>query len=72
LALIMGTLGVGMMISTAFSFLANNNPEVDEKSEDGVDDRKFKLLRRTFGFNPPFGSSGIRAVDEQSQVNHTV
>jgi hypothetical protein len=26
----MGTLGVGIMNSTAFSLLANNNPQVDE------------------------------------------
>jgi hypothetical protein len=30
LALIVGSLGVGIMNSTAFSLLANSNPEVDE------------------------------------------
>jgi hypothetical protein len=30
LALTMGTLGVGVMNSTAFSLLANSNPQVDE------------------------------------------
>jgi hypothetical protein len=29
----MGTLGVGIMNSTAFSFLASSNPEVDESQE---------------------------------------
>jgi hypothetical protein len=29
----MGTLGVGIMNSTAFSLLANSNPEVDESQE---------------------------------------
>jgi hypothetical protein len=29
----MGTLGVGIMNSTAFSLLANSNPEVDENQE---------------------------------------
>jgi hypothetical protein len=29
----MGTLGVGIMNSTAFSLLANNNPEVDENQK---------------------------------------
>jgi hypothetical protein len=33
LALTVGTLGVGIMNSTAFSLLANNNPEVDESQE---------------------------------------
>jgi hypothetical protein len=33
LAPIMGTLGVGIMNSTAFSLLANSNPEVDESQE---------------------------------------
>jgi hypothetical protein len=29
----MGTLGIGIMNSTAFSLLANSNPEVDESQE---------------------------------------
>jgi hypothetical protein len=33
LALTVGTLGVGIMNSTAFSLLANSNPEVDENQE---------------------------------------
>jgi hypothetical protein len=33
LALTIGTLGVGIMNSMAFSLLANNNPEVDENQE---------------------------------------
>jgi hypothetical protein len=33
LAPTMGTLGVGIMNSTAFSLLANSNPEVDENQE---------------------------------------
>jgi hypothetical protein len=33
LALTVGTLGVGIMNSTAFSLLANNNPEVDENQK---------------------------------------
>jgi hypothetical protein len=39
-----------------FSLLANSNPEVDESQEMEAEDRKFELLRRTFGFNSPFGS----------------
>jgi hypothetical protein len=33
LALTVGTLGVGIMNSTAFSLLANNSTEVDENQE---------------------------------------
>jgi hypothetical protein len=33
LALTVGTLGVGIMNSTVFSFLANSNPEVDENQK---------------------------------------
>jgi hypothetical protein len=33
LAPIVGTLGVGIMNSMAFSLLANGNPEVDENQE---------------------------------------
>jgi hypothetical protein len=60
------------MNSTAFLLLADSSPEVDEKSEDGVDDRNFEILRRTFGFNSPFGSGGIGSIGKQSQDNHTV
>jgi hypothetical protein len=62
----MGTLGVGIMNSMAFSLLANSNLKVDENQENGADDQKFELLHQTFGFNPPFGSDEIGSVGKQS------
>jgi hypothetical protein len=51
------------MNSTAFSLLANSNPEVDENQEMEL------TIRR---FDSSFGSGEIRSVGKQNQDNHNV
>jgi hypothetical protein len=51
----MGTLGVGIMNSTAFSLLANNNPEIDEN-------QKMELTFGSLSFN--IGPSGSTCLSD--------
>jgi hypothetical protein len=54
----MGTLGVGIMNSTALSFLANNNPEVDENPE-------MELTIRSLSFY--VGPSGLTRLSDPAK-----
>jgi hypothetical protein len=66
LALTVGTLGVGIMNSTAFLLLANSNPEVDENQEMELTIGSLSFYVEPSGFNSPFRSGKIGSVGKQS------
>jgi hypothetical protein len=61
LAPTVGTLGVGIMNSMAFSLLANSSAGTDENQEMEL---TIGSLHRAFGFDSPFRSGKTRSVDK--------
>jgi hypothetical protein len=64
----MGTWGIGVMNSTAFSLLAYSNPEIDGNQEMELTIGKPELLRRIFGFDSPFRSGKTGVMGMTSRV----